>query len=600
MRPDAALNTLELTRWAWRYARRFPRDLLAVLVCMGAQAALSVFKPWPMVFLVDHVLRAQAMPAWLAAAAHTLPGSHHPMGLATWCVAATVLAFLLEWLCGLATNYANVTLAQRITYDVAAGLLRRLQQLSLLFHTRRSTGDSLRRVTADCGAIAAILRDGLLPVLGAAVTLVAMLAVMWRLHVGMTLVAVLVAPCMALVFYLYAREMLERSYREYEAEARIYEAVEQTFSTLPAVKAFGREPLAEARLHGAAGVTLKAAVALLSAQLQFKILIGVATALGTAAMIWMGAQAVLRNEMTLGTMLLFLSYLGLLYAPIEAIMYTGSMIQTAGGGARRVLEILQTEPQVADLPNAVALPRVTGRVRFEDVSFAYEDGRPILRRVSLDVETGETVALVGATGSGKTTLVSLIPRFFDPTSGRVLIDEQDLRNVRLATLRSQVALVLQEPFLFPLTIAENIAYGRPGASREQVEAAARAANAHGFVSQLPEGYETVVGERGATLSGGERQRISIARAILKDAPILILDEPTSALDSETEGLVMEALHNLVRGRTTFIIAHRLTTVRRSDRILVLEDGVLVESGTHHELAASHGIYARYLALQSLA
>jgi ATP-binding cassette subfamily B protein len=599
MRTKAALNLLELTHWAWRYARRFPGELLAILVCMAAQVVLAILKPWPMALLIDYVLRTQAMPGWLATTVHTLPGSDRPIGLAAWCVAATIVVFLLEWLCALGTNYANVTLAQRITYAVAGDLFRRLQQLSLMFHTRRSTGDSLRRVTADGGAIAVIIRDGLFPVLASAATLLAMLAIMLRLNLNMTLVAVLVAPCMVLAFRLYAREMLERSYREQEAEVRMYEVVEQSFSAMPAFKAFGREALGEERLHRVAGLTLKAALSLLTAQLQFKILIGLATALGTAAMVWIGAGAVLRQEMTLGTMFLFLSYLASLYAPIEAIMYTGSTIQTAGGSARRVLEILHTEPQIADLPNAVPLPRAAGQVRFEDVSFAYEHGRPILRGVSLDIEAGETVALVGPTGAGKTTLVSLIPRFFDPTHGRVLIDGHDVRKVQLPSLRSQVALVLQEPFLFPLTIAENIAYGRPGASREEVEAAAHAANAHAFVLQLPEGYDTVVGERGATLSGGERQRISIARAILKDPPILILDEPTSALDLETEGLVMEALRSLVRGRTSLIIAHRLTTVHRADRILVLNDGLIVESGTHDELAARGGIYARYLSLQFL-
>jgi ATP-binding cassette subfamily B protein len=599
MSVGASLKLTELIGWAWRYARRFPGELVAVLGCMGAQVAISVLKPWPMVFLVDYVLRAQAMPAWVETAVHILPGSDSPFGLATWSVVATIVLFLLEWFCGLGTKYANVSLGQRITYEVAADLLRRLQQLSLLFHARQSTGDSMRRVTADCEAIAVVLRDGVLPVLGSIAMLFTMLAIMCQLNLSLTLVAVLVTPCMALVFRLYAREMLERSYREYQTEAGIYEVVEQSLSAMPAVKAFGRERLAEERLHGATGSTLQAVLASLSAQLQFKTLIGLTTAVATAAIIWIGADAVLRQEMTLGTMLLFLSYLASLYGPIEAVMYTGSAIQTAGGGARRVLEILDTEPQVANLPNAVPLSHVRGRVRFDDVSFAYEKGRPVLQGVSFEVAPGTIIALVGPTGSGKTTLVSLIPRFFDPTHGRVLIDERDVRNAQLASLRSKVALVLQEPFLFPLTVAENILYGRPGASHDEVEAAARAANAHGFVSRLPNGYDTVIGERGATLSGGERQRLSIARALLKDAPILILDEPTSAVDAESERLILEALYKLVRGRTTFIIAHRLTTVRHADHILVLKDGSIVENGTHHELIAREGVYARYLSLQSL-
>jgi len=599
MRRDGELDVVKLTRWAWLYARHFPAELAAVLGFMGASITLSVLKPWPMVFLVDHVLRGQAVTGWLAPAVHALPGSDHSVGLATWSVAATLVIFLLDWLCDLGVKYAKIGLGQRITYEVAADLFRRLQQLSLLFHTRRSTGDSVRRVTSDCGSLTVIICDALLPVLGAIVTLVAMLAIMWRLNAGLTIVAVLIAPCMAIAFHLYAREMLERSYREYEAEARIYELVERTFSGLPAVKAFGRESLNEELLRDATDRTLKAAVATLSAQLQFKLLIGLAVSGGTAAILWIGTLAVLRGDMSLGTILIFLSYLALLYTPLEAVMYSGSIIQTAGGSSRRVLEILNEDPLIADRPDAVALRRVRGRVRFQDVSFAFDEGRPILRGLSLEVEAGETVAIVGPTGAGKSTLVSLIPRFFDPTEGRVLVDDHDVRDLRLASLRGQVALVLQDPFLFPLTVAENIAYGRPGASRAQVEAAARAANAEPFISRLPEGYDTIIGERGATLSGGERQRISIARALLKDAPILILDEPTSALDAVTEGLIMEALRGLVRGRTTFVIAHRLTTIRQADRIVVLRDGAIVESGTHEELDALGGVYTRYLSLQSL-
>jgi ATP-binding cassette subfamily B protein/subfamily B ATP-binding cassette protein MsbA len=253
---------------------------------------------------------------------------------------------------------------------------------------------------------------------------------------------------------------------------------------------------------------------------------------------------------------------------------------------------------VKDQPGARALPRATGQVQFENVSFGYEPGRPVLRNISLTAERGETLALVGMTGAGKSTLVSLIPRFFDPWEGRVLLDGADIRQAQLKTLRQQIAIVLQESFLFPITVAENIAYGMPHATQEQIEAAARAANAHEFIARMPQGYHTVIGERGGTLSGGERQRISIARALLKDAPVLILDEPTSALDVETEGAVMEALERLTRGRTTFIIAHRLSTVRRANRIMVLHEGQLVESGTHHELLARGGRYAHFQELQS--
>jgi ATP-binding cassette, subfamily B, bacterial len=400
------------------------------------------------------------------------------------------------------------------------------------------------------------------------------------------------------VFWKFARPMMEASYRQQEAESKIYEVVEQTFSAMPVVQAFGREELNDRRFADATRSTLATTLSMTRVQVQFKMLIGLSTAVGTSAIIWFGARHALEGSLTLGTIIAFLSYLGSLYAPLEAIMYTGSTVQGAAGSARRVLEVLQTENRVEDKPGAIALDSVRGHLQLQNVTFGYEPDRPVLKNISLDIPPGQTVALVGETGAGKSTLVSLVPRFFDPSEGKVLLDGQDLRDLQLKTLRRKVALVLQEPFLFPISIAENIAYGSPHTSPEQIEAAAGAANAHDFIVRLPQGYHTVVGERGATLSGGERQRVSIARALLKDAPLLILDEPTSALDVETERSFLEALERLTRGRTTLIIAHRLSTIRRADRIIVLEAGQIVESGTHHELIARKGIYARFHAIQS--
>jgi ATP-binding cassette subfamily B protein/subfamily B ATP-binding cassette protein MsbA len=305
----------------------------------------------------------------------------------------------------------------------------------------------------------------------------------------------------------------------------------------------------------------------------------------------------LDGQFSIGAILLFLSYLGSLYAPLEAVMYSTSTIQGAAGSAQRVREVLDARREVTDRPNAAALPAARGQVVLEGVTFGYEAGRPALRDVSLEVRPGETIALVGATGAGKSTLVSLLPRFVDPWQGRVLVDGRDVREVTLKSLRSQIGIVLQEPFLFPLTIGENIAYGRPHATLAEIEAAARAAKAHEFIARLPEGYETVIGERGATLSVGQRQRLSIARALLKNAPILILDEPTSALDAETEQAMLDALQHLTRDRTTFIIAHRLSTVRRAHRIVVLHEGRIVETGTHDQLLAARGAFARFHSLQ---
>lgn len=590
-------SMLALCVWCLSYAFRRWLPLLTVLSTMLVKVGLDVLKPWPMIFLVDYVLQTKAMPAWVSRLVEFLPGAHAQPQLILWCVAATVLLFLLGWAVGLANTCTGISLGQRMIYDLAADLFAKLQQLSLRFHTNQSVGDNIRRVTADCACVSTIVKDAILPVLSSAVSLVVMFAILWRMDATLALLSLAVVPYMMIVFKVYAQPMLDRSYEAQEIEGRIYEVVEQTFAAIPAVQAFGREELNERRFAQTTHNALAATLSLTNIQLRFKILIGLATAFGTAMILWFGAQHALAGQMTVGAILLFLSYLASLYAPLEAVMYTSSTIQSAAGSAHRVWEVLRAETEVKDKPDAIALSKVRGHVQLQNVTFGYKPGRPVLRDITLEVKPGETLALVGTTGAGKSTLVSLIPRFFDPWQGRVLIDGQDARDVRRKSLRSQIALVLQEPFLFPMSVAENIAYGNPHATVAEIEAAARAANAHDFITRLPDGYRSLVGERGATLSGGERQRMSIARALLKNAPILILDEPTSALDAETEKLLLEALAQLMAHRTTFIIAHRLSTVRRASRIVFLKDGVIAESGTHEELLTRGGLYAGFHALQ---
>ncbi len=596
-RSGRPLSVPRLCAWLLHYAFRRSGGFLVVLTTMLLGILTDLLKPWPMAILVDYVLKRQPIPEHVSRVIDWLPGSSAREGLLAWSVGGTVMLFLFSWSLNVANSYASIGFGQRMVYDLAADLFGHLQRLSLGFHSRRRLGDSIKRVTADCSCVSTIINGALLPVLSAVVTLGAMIGVMSQISIGLTLLALGVIPFMALAFIRYAKPMLELSYAQSNAEGVLYDVVEETLSAVPVIQAFGREERGERRFDESVEANMKALLAVTNVQLKFKVLVGLATAAGTAGILWLGTRLALEGELTIGRILVFISYLGALYGPLNSLMFTSSAVQGAAAGARRVREILDTEHEVQDQPGAIALKNVTTHVRFENVTFGYEPGRPFLRNVSFEAKAGETVAVVGPTGAGKSTSLSLIPRLYDPWEGRVLVDFHDVRHLQLKSLRHQVSMVLQEAFLFPISIAENIAYGRPEASPEEIEAAARAANIHHFIEKLPNGYQTVVGERGATLSGGERQRLSIARALLKDAPILILDEPTSALDAETESLLLEALTRLMKGRTTFIIAHRLSTIRNADRILVLQDGRIVESGTHDELIALGNVYAELHAIQ---
>jgi ATP-binding cassette subfamily B protein/subfamily B ATP-binding cassette protein MsbA len=508
-----------------------------------------------------------------------------------------VLVFLLGWLLGLAMQYASIRFGERLVYDLGGDLLGHLQKLSLRYHNRAGTGSSIRRVTSDANCVSTLMEEAVLPLATSLVSMIGMYVIMLALDARLALLSLFVLPLMWAALKRYSRPMQDRSYEQQVAEAGMYDTMEQALSGLPVVQAFSLEGVGDARFRADTDRTLSATIAMTWAQFRFKVLVGLATALGTAALVYVGAQDAMSGRITPGTIIVFLSYLASFYTPLSAVANTSPTAHQAAGRARRVLEVLDTTPDVRSLPGAPALSDVRGEVRYDAVSFAYERGRPVLEDVSFHIRAGEAVALVGPTGAGKSTLASLLPRFFDPDSGAVLIDGHDLRTLELGSVRASVSLVLQESFLFPVSIRENIAYGRAGSSREQIEQAARAANAHEFISRLPEDYDTVLGERGATLSGGERQRVAIARALLKDAPILILDEPTSALDAHTEHQLIGALENLMAGRTTLIIAHRLSTIRRADSILVLQDGRLVEQGSHADLCRGEGVYARLHALQ---
>jgi ATP-binding cassette subfamily B protein/subfamily B ATP-binding cassette protein MsbA len=570
------------------YGGRQWRGWTAVLATTLLGTGASLLAPLPLKVLVDSVLGRHPAPAvmrWLPGA-----GTHH--GLLVWVVIAEILVFVAASSVDVASTFLWTIVGQGMVFALARDVFAKVQRRSLREHLRHPVGDTIERVAGDTWSVHTVIDELIFTPLHSLVTIVAVALVMWSLDSGLTLVAFAVAPLMALAPALLGRRLRSLGEEQRQVQGRIHSHVQQTLAGMPVVQAFGQETRQHRLFQQLAdtAIRLQTRGALLGGLGGLGS--GLVTTLGTGVVLLVGAHAVLHGHLTIGDLLVFANYVGVLQGQIAGLTGIYPTLQGARPSIDRVVEVLDAPADVEDRSGAVRLPGVRGEVAVEGVTFGYEAGRPVLHEVSFAASPGEVVAVVGPTGAGKTTLVGLLPRFFDPDQGRVLLDGRDLRDLRLRQVRGGVSLVLQESFLFPFSIAENIAYGRVGASREEIVEAARAANADEFVSRLPDGYDTVVGERGATLSVGERQRVAIARALLKDAPVLILDEPTSALDAETERSLLQALDRLMAGRTTVIIAHRLSTIRKADQILVLREGRIVERGHHQQLIDLNGHYAR--------
>ena len=579
------------------YAAPHTRGWVTIVGATSLSTALSLVQPWPLKVLVDHVLGDVPVRGSMGAVIERLPWSATPGMLAVWVVLAGLFIFAVNSALEVVLSLQWTRVGRRMVYQLSRDLFARVQRRSLPAHSRHSVGDSMGRVAVDAWSVHSVIDTLLFAPGHALLTTIAMVAIMLRLDAGLTLLAFAVAPFMTATAWFFGRPIREAARARRDIESRLHSHVHQTLTGVSVVQAFAREEDEQRRFEDLATVAIRAHQRTTLVVSLYSLGSGLAATAGTALVMWAAAMRVLDGRLTLGTALVFLAYVASLQWQLSAFATMYATLQSAGASVDRVMDVLNDDDAVHERAGATPLPAVRGNVLIEDVVFGYRPEQPVLRGVSIAAAPGDVIAIVGSTGAGKSTLVGLIPRLFDPSSGRVLIDGQDVRNVQLKSLRDQVALVLQEPFLFPISVRENIGLGRPDATQAEIEAAARAANAHDFIAALPGGYDTVIGERGATLSGGERQRLAIARAFLKNAPILILDEPTSALDAETERAIVEALHRLMCGRTTFIVAHRLSTIRDATTVVVLEDGQVVEQGPARQLLLRGGRYSQLHRLQ---
>ncbi|HEY6972605.1 MAG TPA: ABC transporter ATP-binding protein [Candidatus Angelobacter sp.] len=567
------------------------------LLAVGAETAAGLLEPWPLKVVFDSVLHTKKSPDWLSGVIISFIGQDTLRVLKF----AAIAVILIAAIGAIGTYVEKKTITevgQRVMHALRRSFYWHIQRLSMSYHDNKRTGEVISTVTTDIDSIQSAITSGILDFLYYSLTLLGMIAVMLYLDWRFTLIALSVLPALIMVVYTFTRRIKKASRAVRKKEAEIVSTLQEVLSSIRIVKAFAREEYEQEKFEAESSESVDLALKARNIKARLTPAVDIIVASGTALVLWFGARQVLEGLLTPGVLVVFFLYLGKMYKPMRELSKMTDTYSKAIVGFDRIKDFLAIDLQVKDVPDAVAAPPFTGAIEFEHINFAYVPQHPVLKDINLKVKPGQVAALVGPTGCGKSTLISLIPRFYDPQSGAIKIDGVDVRRYERRTVRSQMSFVLQETLLFRATIWQNIAYGKPEATREEIIRAAELANADEFIRQLSQGYDTMVGERGVTLSGGQRQRIAIARAIIRNSPILILDEPSTGLDAASEKLVLEALERLMETRTTIIVAHRLATVQNANVIFVLQDGVIRERGTHQELLAANGLYADFYALQS--
>jgi ABC-type multidrug transport system fused ATPase/permease subunit len=571
--------------------RPYRGAVLVVLLAMVAQTAMSVAGPWPLKIILDNVVGTHRLPSWLEQLLSPLLGSGTKMQIAFAAAIAAVVIAALGAFASYVANYYTTSVGQWVANDLRMQTYHHLQQLSPSFYDTHETGSLLSTITSDVQTIQDFASSSTVDIAVDMFTIVGMLLIMFWLNWDFTLIAVAVAPFLLLFVSRFKRAVKKATHELRRQQSNVVQVVEQGLHSMRVVQAYGREDLAEQQLQRASRAAVEAALRARRVKGLLSPIVAITVSLCVSVVLWRGSALILAGAMTAGALTVFLSYLTKFFKPVQDLAtMTNSLAQTTVA-VERVQAILNADAVIPERPNASEPRTLTGDIVFDQVGFAYNAGSPVLREISFHIKPGQRVGVVGPTGGGKSTMVSMIPRFYDPTSGKVQIDGTDIRDYKLQHLRNHIAYVLQDTLLFEGTVRDNIAFGRAGATEEEILNAAKLADVDEFVARMPRGYDTMVGEQGYTISGGQRQRIGIARAIIRNNPILIMDEPTSALDTESESLVIQALDRLMKGRTVITIAHRLSTIRNSDNILVLKGGIVAEQGTHDELVKRGGEYA---------